>query len=208
MRNILFALVVLFSFSCKAQTPVKSLYEDDTDITGAYYKDLYNDFDNFVGTWIYTNGSTSLTITLKKKLQVHRSESNGFNYYMDFIIGEYRYMENGVEKINTLPQLSSALTNPYSYNISGSVIVGPNSQYCLNCGPNDRKILLGFSDPTREIFAFEPEMIFQRADERGVQKLKLKFRTISGSLPKMSGEEPMYTSYTVPFGVYILVKQP
>ncbi len=66
MRNILFAIAVLFSFSCKAQTLVKSLYEDDTDITGAYYKDLYNDFDNFVGTWIYTNGSTSLTITLQK----------------------------------------------------------------------------------------------------------------------------------------------
>jgi len=50
-------------------------------------------------------------------------------------------------------------------------------------------------------------MIFQRADSGGVQKLKLKFRSI-GSLLVEQGVTPPYTSYTVPFGEYLLVKQP
>ena len=189
-----------------AQTPVKSLYEDPTDIWGAYYKDTYNDLDRYVGTWKYINGSTSLTITLQKRTMQHYEDDYN-NYYEDLLIGEYKYIENGVEKINTLPQLSANLPSSYSYNIVGNIIIGPQSQYCHGCGPMDRKVLLGFIDPNRDIMGFEPEMIFQRADAGSVQKLKLNFRTISGRIT-IEGQTPAFTSYTVPFGEYLLVKQP
>ena len=189
-----------------AQTPVKSLYEDSTDIWGAYYKDTYNDLDRYVGTWKYTNGSTSLTITLQKRTMQHYEDDYN-NYYEDILIGEYKYIENGVEKINTLPQLSANLPSSYSHNIVGNIIIGPQSQYCHGCGPMDRRVLVGFIDPNRDIMGFEPEMIFQRADAGSVQKLKLNFRTISGQIIR-DGQTPAFTSYTVPFGEYLLVKQP
>jgi len=201
----LFLIIFLISFVSKAQT-IKSLYDDEYGaINGAYYKDTYNDFNNYTGTWKYTNGTTSLTITLQKKAMKVRNYGQN-TIYEDVLVGGYKYIENGVEKINTLAQLSTDLPNVYSYNIVGKVIIGPNSQYCLNCGPNDRKILLTFNDPNRYIEGYDPEMIFQRADSRGVQKLKLKFRSI-GSMLVEQGVTPPYTSYTVPFGEYLLVKQ-
>ena len=112
MKKINFIVLMLFVISCKAQIPIKSIY-DDTDINGAYYKDTNNDFDKFVGTWKYTNGITSLTITLQKKAQYHKFHSNGDNYYLDVMVGEYKYIENGVEKINTLPFLSQNFDDPY-----------------------------------------------------------------------------------------------
>jgi len=205
MNIVPFIALILFT-SCHAQT-VKSLLDDEyAAVNGAYYKDTYNDLDNYLGTWMYINGNTSLTISIQKRAMLPSSFGN-IKFFEDILVGGYRYVEDGIEKVNTLPQLSLNLS-PSQYYIFGNTIVGPNSQYCLNCGPNDKKMILEFSDPNRDIFGFEPEMIFQRADEGGVQKIKLKFRTISGSLPGMNGEQPMYKSYTIPFGEYILVKQP
>ena len=205
MKQLFLIMVFMLGLGCKAQIPIKSIY-DDTDINGAYYKDTNNDFDKFVGTWKYTNCITSLTITLQKKAQYHKFHSNGDNYYLDVMVGEYKYIENGVEKINTLPFLSQNFDDPYKYHIAGSLIARPNSIYCLGCGPNDRKLVLGFVDPNRSIPGYEPEMMFQRVDSGGVQKLKLIFRTISGMIVE-EGVEPPYNEYTVPFGEYLLVKQ-
>lgn len=205
MKQLFLIMVFMLGLGCKAQSPVKSLYGAYINVNGAYYKDIYNDFDKFVGTWKYTNGSTSLTIVLQKKLQHYEFNSNN-DYYLDMLIGEYKYVENGIEKINTLSLLSQNLDDPYKHNIFGNIIAGPNSVYCLGCGPNDRKLVLGFVDPNRSIPGYEPQMMFQRADSGGVQKLKLVFRTISGMIVE-EGVEPPYTSYTVPFGEYLLVKQ-
>ncbi|MCO6147542.1 DUF6705 family protein [Flavobacterium sp. NRK1] len=203
MKKVLF-IIILLSFGSKAQT-IKSLYDDKyAAVDGAYYKDTHNDFDNFTGTWKYTSGTTSLTITLQKKAMVP-NDFGSKNIFEDVIIGEYKYIENGIVKINTLPQLSLDL-DPLDYNIFGSTIVGPNSQYCLNCGPNDRKILLYFTDPDRDILGMLGQMFFERADSGGVQKLKLKFRA-TGNMMVEVGTTPPYTSFTVPFGEYILVKQ-
>ena len=143
---------------------------------------------------------------MEKKLQQQIYENDGFSYYIDILIGGYKYVENGVEVINTLPLLSQNLS-PFEYTIAGDLIAGPNSPFCLNCGPNDRKVLLTFEEPNREIFGYEPEMIFQRVDSGGVQKLKLNFRTISGRAAPIGGTVSPYTTYSVPFGEYVLIKQ-
>lgn len=194
--------MMLLVFSVKAQ--VKSLYDDEyAAVNGAYYKDIYNDLDRYVGTWKYSNGSTSLTISLRKIIRQHY-QNEIYDYYEDMLVGEYMYVENGSLKINTLPQLNINF-EINGHNIFGGNIIGPHSQYCLNCGPNDRKVLLQFIDPDREIPGYESEMIFQRADDATVEKLKLKFRTISGLITEV-GVEPEFTEYTVPFGEYVLTK--
>ncbi|MCO6147541.1 DUF6705 family protein [Flavobacterium sp. NRK1] len=203
MKKVLF-IIILLSFGSKAQT-IKSLYDDEyAAVDGAYYKDTHNDFDNFTGTWKYTSGTTSLTITLQKKTMTPTKFGSN-NIFEDVLVGGYKYIENGIVKINTVPQLYLDLDS-IEYYITGNAIIGPNSQYCLDCGPNDRKVLLIFNDPDRYILGYDAQMIFQRADSGGVQKLKLLFRTI-GNMIVEEGVTPLYTSYTVPFGEYILVKQ-
>jgi len=205
MKNLLL-IIFLISFVSKAQT-IKSLYDDEYEsINGAYYKDTHNDLDKYVGTWKYSNGSTSLTITLQKKVMLPYHDGV-IDIFEDALVGEYKYIENGIEKINTLPNIVLNMSEAIDYNIFGNVIIGPGTAYCSGCGPYDRKVLLSFRDPNRYIKGYEPEMIFQRADSGGVQKLKLKFRSIGSSLVEQ-GVTPPYTSYTVPFGEYLLVKQP
>ena len=197
-------LVLLISLNGFSQNVIP-LYGSDFEQIDVYYKDTHNDFDNYTGIWKYTSGSTSLTITLQKKIQQTVYNFDGSQYQMDFIVGGYKYVENGIEKINTLSQLSQNL-DIIQYRIYGSSIIAPHSIYCMDCGPNDRKLLLGFSEPNRHIDGYEPEMLFQRADRGGVQKLKLIFRTTSGGWEE-EGVTPQYTSYTIPFGEYVLVKQ-
>ncbi|WP_299116173.1 DUF6705 family protein [uncultured Winogradskyella sp.] len=105
----IFIFAVLF-FNCKAQSPIKSIDSLDWEYqNNAYYKDLNNDLDAFEGTWLYTNGNTSLKMVLEKRTM----QFNG-DYYTDLIVGEYQYIKNGVEKINTLNQLSQDLGENHS----------------------------------------------------------------------------------------------
>lgn len=209
-RIALIVSVFVGSLYMYSQSPVKSLYDDKKELQGAYYKDLYNDLNRFVGTWIFVNGNTSLTIVLQKK-NMQFSNDGVLGYYEDVLIGEYQYIENGIEKINTLSNLSINHTNYYKYNIAGNIISKPISgveeNLCYNCGPNEIKVLLSFSDPERDILGYEPEMIFHHYIENGVEKLRLNFRTISGPATGLNGEENQFYEYNIPFGIYILVKQ-
>jgi len=205
MKKILLTFTILLTIVCKAQSPIKSLYDDVFESnSGAYYKDIYNDLNRFVGTWIYTDGTTSLTIMLQKK-EMKYNNILGNNFYEDLLVGEYQYIENGIEKINTLPNLQNLSFDVYDHNIIGNIISKPISgveNMCYNCGPNEMKVLTYFSDPERDILGYEPQMIFHHYTENGVEKLRLNFR---GGGMLAAGNE--LTSYNIPFGVYILVKQ-
>lgn len=193
MKQLFLFLIILSFWNCKAQTPVKSLYNDPQEENGAYYKDFNNELDTFVGTWKYTNGSTSLTITLKKKVMQFFSDGD-VNFYEDILIGEYKYIENGMEKINTLPQLLVD-KDPYKYNIVGNIFYEPTN----------KNLQTSFSDPNREIQGMTQAMFFDHINNDS-QKLLLTFKMMEG--PYIVNDEPLpYTSYTVPFGEYLLVKQ-
>lgn len=207
MRHLFFILT-LICCACHAQSRILSLYDDEYgEVNGAYYKDTHNDLDNYTGTWKYIIGNTSLTITLQKKLMQETSNAASTKfYYEDILVGEYKYIENGIDKINTLSQLLVEQAQTIDYNIFGNAIIGPESLYCNGCSPTDRKMLLFFNDPTCDIMGYEPQMILQRVDSGGIQKLKILFRTISGRLIE-EGVTPPCTEYKIPFGVYIMEKQ-
>jgi len=105
MKAKIFVILVgvLGCLNIYSQNPVLSI--DDmgwkSNINGAYYKDIGNEFDDFLGTWLFTQGSDTLKITLVKNEQYF----NG-NYYEDLVVGGYQYVANGVEKINTLADAS------------------------------------------------------------------------------------------------------
>ncbi len=106
MKNIISITILIFSFlNCKAQSPILNMevYARMDAPNNSYYKDVNNVLNGFEGTWLYTNGNTSLKIVLVKKTMQHRY--NG-GYYEDLIVGGYQYIENGVEKINTLSDVN------------------------------------------------------------------------------------------------------
>lgn len=204
MKNLILIIFCLTFFSCKAQS-VEGLHNPTNyGYSGYYYKDLYNDLDFFEGTWVYSNANTSLTIVFLKK-EMKQIQRGSVLYYMDAIIGEYHYIENGIEKINTLSNLVNNHDNPYDYNITGSTIKKYGDLNCPNCEPGNILIRCVFSDPECDINS-TPTMVFRYYVEDGVAKLHLNFYSgpITGNL---YGIEPQCDNYAVPFGEYILIKQ-
>ncbi|WP_417619968.1 DUF6705 family protein [Oceanihabitans sediminis] len=118
MKHIIITLILACFFSniSIAQSPIYPSQDWSDEQTNAYYKDLDNEINAFEGTWLYTNGNTSLKMVLEKQEMYFNGK-----YYKDIIIGEYQYIENGVELINTLDDLSLDLG--YSHKIKGSSFV-------------------------------------------------------------------------------------
>ena len=113
MKHIIIILITTISFfNCKAQSPILSIDElGRNNLNNAYYKDLNNELNPFEGTWLYANGNTSLKIVLVKKPMYFNGK-----YYEDLIIGEYQYIENGVEKIIEI-KLSDEEKKQFDYSI-------------------------------------------------------------------------------------------
>ena len=127
MKKIIVTLTVFAFFLVKSmgQTPIIDLQDrDGTRLKNAYYKDVNNVLDPFVGTWLYTNGTTSLKIVLVKK-----STALIGDYYEDLIIGEYRYVLNGVEKFNSLNNINTIYSNESYHNIYGNHIPTTTSPF-------------------------------------------------------------------------------
>ena len=110
-----FLIAILFTFTfCKAQVPVNteivpmnSMNQDSYNLmnTGKYFKDTDNKFNQWAGTWLYTNGNTTFKIELQKVegVFIPKGKMNiGIDCYMDLLIGGYFYQENGIIKTNQL----------------------------------------------------------------------------------------------------------
>lgn len=143
MKNLFQALSIFFlTIGCKAQSPVINIEDDDgNSLQNAYYKDTNNLLNPFEGTYLYTNGTTSLTIILQKKTMVY----DGYKYE-DLLIGEYQYIENGVEKINTLNNLNTITTNQWEHNINGNSILSQGLPGCQDCISNEKRLRLSLFD--------------------------------------------------------------
>lgn len=121
-------------------------------ISNAYYKDLDNNFGQFMGSWIYTNGNTSFKIVIQKK-EMTRS---GRGYFEDMLIGGYQYIKNGVEKVNTFSNLNTDFSDPWDYNIVGkSMQPGKTANpLCNDCAITDKKVVrLYLTDPLNHLDA-------------------------------------------------------
>jgi hypothetical protein len=210
MKNQVNILMILFCTLCVAQTPELPLYDSSVTVQGAYYKDLQDDFQRFIGEWKYEQGLDTLIVKIIKKEMQFINYGN-VSFYGDFIVAEYRYVENGIEKINTLPNLLINHSTPFKYNIVANIIIKPvpnNSAVCPNCGPNDVMVEGPFSDPERDIFGFEPIVVLRHKIENGVEKIFLTMSIFGFKLPSPYGTVSPYDTYNLPVGLYELIKQP
>lgn len=196
--NILFVCAV--TLSCKAQSPIFNItdLENTTkDIYGAYHKDINNLLDPFVGTYIYSTENTTLKIVLQKKIM---SSMNGY-LYEDLIIGEYQYIENGLEKANTLSKLMIDFSNKRKHSIGGNLIISQASTGCFDCEPNEKALRGGVAENSTHNTA---ELIIRRITVNGTPAIKIW--VMWQMRAKRPSDAPLQDP-SFPGGYYTLLKQ-
>ena len=133
MKQIIITLIIFLTvLSCKAQTIIP-IYSNQERVRDAnhYLKDVDNDFNKFIGVWKYTNGNTSFTLVLDKEIKYQLRPNS---MYKDMLVGEYQYIENGVEKANTLLDMTNPNIKGYLHKIAGYLIVDKNfNPDCNDC---------------------------------------------------------------------------
>jgi len=203
-------ITLLFSFFAGiAQTTIVPIFQTTNYGDNVYFKDVDNNFTPYVGTWKYINGTDTLTIVLQKKEMVY-SPVGTREEYLDYLIGEYKYVKNGVEKVNTLSALSSNYPNALDYNlVSDGIVVNAVHPQCNNCFSTQRRISMSFNEPSRrEIAGLSAGLMLRRITESdGVQKIIAILYTRSVSFGfTYDGTPSTIDSYSVPIGEYVLTK--
>jgi hypothetical protein len=86
MKNLFFTIsILLLALSCKAQSPIVPLDTYIHEIAdNSYVKDIDNELNKFIGTWIFSDGTSTFTLVLQKQIQTFNDD-----YYEDYMIGEY-----------------------------------------------------------------------------------------------------------------------
>ncbi|KGO84609.1 DUF6705 family protein [Flavobacterium suncheonense] len=92
MKNIFNITVLLLFFSCKAQTIVDISTYNQGDNSNKYFKDINNNYQNFIGTWENTNDNITFRLILWKETMVQNFADN--NTFMDELKGRFLIIQN------------------------------------------------------------------------------------------------------------------
>ncbi len=202
MKKIIIFTFYIFSIGCNAQHPIINITsQNGTRINSAYYKDINQLLNPFEGTWLYTNGTTSLRIVLVKKELQYNSQ-----YYVDLIIGEYQYIENSVEKVNTLSSINTVYPNQILHSIAGnSVLRNENKPPCNDCEEFESRLRLMFVEPNTDLYG---TMIVKKTTQGSQDAIKINIKKTGSGSVWLEGTPPPPLDFKVPSGEYILIKQP
>lgn len=202
MKNIIFIITIaLISLSCKAQIYSLQSYEDATNWplpNGAYAKDIYNDFNIYEGIWKFEDTNNTLIIEFKKRTMFYDVNNS---IYLDLLIGEYKFIENGVEKVNTLNNINNN-SSVNSNSLRGNLFNSPaNFPICNDCLPNERRVELTFSDPDRPwVKAY---IVLRHKVISGVEYIDAIIYYTQTVVP----DDGTPSTLRLPAGNYLLVKQ-
>ncbi|WP_329804647.1 DUF6705 family protein [Flavobacterium facile] len=200
MKIVKIIIIALLSIQCKAQTPIIDISQSRFGQPDGYYmKDINNLLNPFEGTYIYSNGTTSFKMILIKKVQ----QFNG-RYYEDLIIGEYQYIENGIEKVNTLNQINTVYNDQRSHTIDGNLIIDNNFRIwkCPTCPPNEKRLKCSIMDISTNRYA---SITMRRTIETGQEVMKIKISQVMG-VTLVEGQ-PAPLAFSLPQGEFTLIKQ-
>ena len=187
------------AIGCRAQNPILDISEEEgwNNIQGAYYKDIHNLLDPFEGTYVYANGNTIFKIVLQKKLM----SSMGDYYYEDLLIGEYQYIENGIDKVNTLNKLNIDYSNKSNHSIDTNFIITSGDVGCEECQPGEKALYAGLVDSSTNSTAL---LIIRQIVVNNQPAIKI-FIGWEMKAHREGTPEPMRASF--PGGYYTLLKQ-
>lgn len=187
----------VFLTTCKAQSPVYDISKPREGAKGAYYKDINGVLDGYDGTYLYSNGSTSLKFVLKKKVK-----SIGY-YYEDLIVGEFQFIKDGVEKGNTLANIDVNYTDEeINHIITGNRIIIGTQLGCPNCSPTEKRLRLSFVDNKSPNIA---GIDIRKTEVNGVAALLVKIFW-DGFIIRKEGD-PAPTPASINTGEYLMIKQ-
>ena len=211
MKILYKILIFIIASNVNAQSPIIPLYNGDfKDTENAYYKDTNHVHDLYVGEWLYTNGSDSLLIKLRERPMQNVSGSFA-NYYIDQLIGEYRYVENGVEKINTINNFPIEHNGITNYNLFATGLMHKKVfPKCNECAEGEKRLVLTIQEPAlSHLSGLRDKFIMRHYVENGVEKIKLIFPYYGGNIVINDNTQQLsdIDRFTVPYGTYILVKQ-
>ena len=173
--------------------------KDGTRIENAYYKDVNNFFDQFEGTYSYTNGTTELTMVFKKITNWYNS-----GYYQDLLAGEVKFVKDGVLKFDNLSRINQNLAHKYEHHIIGNSIIQPSElPVCSDCLANQKRARLIFFGRENN---FGGTIFLQKLPSQMGQPEKIKIFILYSTNWSIEGQiEPQLP--LISFGEYILVKQ-
>lgn len=182
----------------KSQSVVIDINDSELNQPIGYYrKDIHNVLNQFEGTYLYSNGNTSLKIVLIKKIKQYNS-----SYYEDLIIGEYQYIVNGVEKVNTLSNLNVLYNNQYArHAIAGDYTINNNTRLwkCPQCNLGEKRLRASIMDVNAKSSA---TMFMRKTTVNGQEVLQIKITNI---LPDY--ETPNPQAFSLPTGEFTMIKQ-
>ncbi|MGR7812551.1 DUF6705 family protein [Lacinutrix undariae] len=198
MKHIIYLFIIFFSvsYNTNAQSPIYALDDWSDGQANAYYKDLNNDLDPFIGTWVYTpetqslNGETFIKIVLYKKTMYFDGE-----YYVDLLVGEYQYVKDGVEQINTLANIDQDLGE--NHHIYGYFISNDCRYYSVDdCVDGEVSVNLALEDLTGDsMYALK---LYKRINSfTGQEYLNAMLWSDGGMITLAPGEE--LTVPTLPY---------
>jgi len=199
MKKIAIAILVTISLSCKAQSPVYNITDLPNviqQVSGAYHKDINNLLNPFEGTYIFNSGGKMLKIILQKKSLSSR------NSYLceDILIGEYQYIVNGVEKVNTLNKLEINYTDKRNHSIDSNLIITAGDIGCDECVPNEKALMGGLVDGASKNSA---QLTIRKITVNGQEAIKI---FILWRIRERSAN-PVGVRASIPGGEYTLLKQ-
>lgn len=204
MKNILLLLIILSSISIKSQSVIIDIEESGLGQSKDYYKkDINNLLDPFQGTYIYTNGIKTFKIVLQKMIK----QTNGY-HFDDMIIGEYQYLENGIEKANTLSNIDIIYAHQsVNHGISGISLLWNNSRLwkCPQCNPNEKRLGATIRD---KISGRRADFLMRRTVVNGQEVMQVKIYNITTEAinvddPSTFNEPP----FALPTGEFTMIKQ-
>ena len=199
MKTLKLIFIMSIMVKCQAQSPVYNIAIEHSFETGVYNKDVNNLLNQFEGTYLYTNGTTTFKIQLVKKVQ----QFNG-KYYEDLIIGEYQYIVNGVEKINTLAQINTVYNDQKKHSIFCSTIIKNNDRgwKCPECAVDEKRLRASIRDTSSDRFA---ELYIRKIMVGNQEAIKIKISHVTGVTYLAGGPAPL--EFTLPQGEFTLIKQ-
>ena len=166
---------------------------------GQYYKDIDHELDPYVGTWLYTNGSTTLKFEFVKVENLSNSR-----WSEDYIIGGYEYKIGSTILVNTIPDIPMVYINPIQHKVHGNRIFKKNNYpLCPECDVNELRLSLTFNEIASTMVG---TLILRKTMVGGQEAIKLNL-DVSGTITYLAGTPPPPSNFTVPVGDYVLIKQ-
>ncbi|CAM4366574.1 DUF6705 family protein [Flavobacterium terrigena] len=206
MKKIIFITCLILSIvSCKAQTiqSARSIHPAETP-DGGYYQDANDLLNPYIGTWVHTNGTTSLTIKLRKIINFYNGK-----FYSDLLVGEYQYIENGVEKLNTLSQFTIDYPLQYDHKLYSSHLLyasdKPNP--CTTCNNSISRVNITYSDSVKGImgsFYMGLSSTSNLVTNVYISSTGIKYSGDPNDISTLTSE---HVGTTIPNGWYSFIKQ-